>query len=252
MMGSPETEGGRRPNEGPRHTVHVAAFAAGKFEVTFAEWEACVRGGGCLSNPTPADEGWGRGSRPVINVSWNDAQEYVSWLSREAGFRYRLLTEAEWEYAARAGTATPFSTGTSIAQSQARFDSRSTAPVGSYSANQFGLHDMHGNVWEWVEDPWHESYRGAPNDGSAWIARGDPSYRVLRGGSWLFDARALRSASRGGGNPAERSDNHGFRVARMLQPTDRAARRLISASSRRSAARSRLRRFSGGGLAKSA
>ena len=147
-------------------------FAVGKFEVTFAEWDACLSGGGCSHRP--GDAGWGRGKRPVINVSWNDAKAYVAWLSRQTGRAYRLLSEAEWEYAARAGTTTPFSTGRTITSDQANFNSnrigqyrQQTVPVGLFSANGFGLHDMHGNVAEWVEDCWHENYVGAPVDGSA-------------------------------------------------------------------------------------
>lgn len=152
-----------------------------------------------------------------MNVSWNDAQEYVAWLRRETRHHYRLLSEAEWEYAARAGTTTPFSTGNEISQSQARFYASSTAIVGSYPANPFGLYDMHGNVWEWVEDAWHPNYNRAPDDGGAWVRGGDTTYRVHRGGAWLFTARYLRSANRGAGHPDERNDNHGLRVARTLR-----------------------------------
>ena len=182
-MGSPASEAGRSDDEGPRHRVTLRSFALGVTEVTFDEWDACVRGGGC-GGRRPDDEGWGRGARPVINVSWEDARAYVRWLSRETGKSYRLPSEAEWEYAARAGTATPFHTGATISTDQANYADRRTTLVGAFAPNAFGLYDVHGNVWEWVEDCWHDSYRGAPSDGTAWTAGGDCSRRVLRGGSW--------------------------------------------------------------------
>ncbi|MDR2858021.1 MAG: formylglycine-generating enzyme family protein [Novosphingobium sp.] len=217
MMGSPASERGRYGDEGPQHQVRVPAFAAGKYEVTFAEWDACVADGGC-GEYKPDDAGWGRGRRPVINVSWDDAQSYVMWLSRTTGKRYRLLSEAEWEYAARAGTTTAYSTGVSIDASQANFEERGlarTEAVGNYRANGFGLHDVHGNVWEWVQDCWNESYQGAPADGRAQTT-GDCSQRVLRGGSWGSNAANLRSALRGGLASGARSSFFGFRVARTL------------------------------------
>lgn len=205
-MGSPPSEQGRDSDEGPQHAVTISRqFAAGKYEVTFDEWDACVREGGCYN---PSDGGWGRGRRPVINVSWNDAKQYVEWLSRKTGQRYRLLTESEWEYVARAGTTTAFSFGSSITPQQANYDTKvsyagspvttsrgQTAPVGSYALNAFGLHDVHGNVWEWTEDCWNGSYNGAPSDGNAWTS-GDCGRRVLRGGSWGNDPRWLHSAYR--------------------------------------------------------
>ena len=136
------------------------------------------------------DRGWGRGNRPVINVSWKDAQSYVRWLSQRTGHRYSLPSESEWEYVARAGTDTRYSWGDEIGRNRAncdgcgsRWDDEQTAPVGSFSPNAWGVHDMHGNVWEWVEDCWNDSYVGAPSDGSAWES-GECGYRVLRGGSW--------------------------------------------------------------------
>ncbi|HJP21003.1 MAG TPA: SUMF1/EgtB/PvdO family nonheme iron enzyme, partial [Alphaproteobacteria bacterium] len=139
--------------EKPVHQVSVRAFAVGKYEVTFAEWDACVSGGGC-NGYFPPDEGWGRGRRPVINVSWYDAQAYIDWLSRRSGQRYRLLSEAEWEYATRAGTTSRYWLGNRIDHRQANFGGRlkSTAAAGSFGANPFGLFDVHGNLWEWVED----------------------------------------------------------------------------------------------------
>jgi formylglycine-generating enzyme required for sulfatase activity len=218
MMGSPASEAGRLDDEGPQHRVTVAKpFAVGKFEVTVAEWDACVAGGGC--NHKPSDQGWGRGRRPVINVSWQDAKGYVAWLSRKTGRTYRLLSEAEWEYAARAGTTTPFSTGATISTDQANFGGNggSAKEVGSFKANAFGLHDMHGNVWEWVEDCWNGSYSGAPTDGSVWTS-GDCTSRVLRGGSWYGNPRLLRSANRDRFTTDFRNYGFGFRVGRTLTP----------------------------------
>ena len=230
MMGSPSHERGRSEREGPVHLVTIAVpFAVGVYEVTFAEWDACVAAGGC-GGYRPDDEGWGRGRRPVVNVSWDNAQSYVEWLSGRTGHRYRLLSESEWEYAARAGTTGPFHTGSTISTDQANYDGRfvyepgregvfrvQTLPVGSFPANGFGLHDVHGNVFEWVQDCWNDSYTGAPSDGSA-RESGDCSRRVLRGGSWSTEPRNLRSASRGRSDSGNRFSNFGFRVARTLTP----------------------------------
>jgi formylglycine-generating enzyme required for sulfatase activity len=231
LMGSPESEPGRGRNEGPQHKVTMRSFAIGKFEVTFAEWDACVAEGGCSHKP--ADEGWGRGRRPVINVSWDDAREFVAWLARKTGKPYRLPTEAEWEYAARGITDAdephpPFSTGSTISYKQANYDAnfvyadgkmgvfrQKTIEVGKFPRNAFGLYDMHGNVWEWVEDCYRDSYQGAPTDGSAVVARGC-SLRILRGGSWNYFPQLLRSAYRYGTAPEVRLDMTGLRVARSL------------------------------------
>ena len=209
--------------EQPVHEVAVAAFALSKHEVTFAQWDACVSGGGCGGH-RPGDRGWGRADRPVVNVNWQDAQSYVAWLSRETGEAYRLPTEAEWEYAARAGTTTKYGWGNEIGVNRAncegcgsRWDNKETAPVGSFPANARGLHDMHGNVWEWVQDCWNGSYAGAPVDGSAWLS-GDCSRRVSRGGSWLYDPRYLRAANRSWVTSGIRLNYDGFRVARTLTP----------------------------------
>jgi formylglycine-generating enzyme required for sulfatase activity len=215
MMGSPVNEPNRVSSEGPQRRVSLnAALAAGRFEVTFAEWDACVAAGGCSHRPD--DVGWGRGNRPVINVSWNDAQQYVVWLSRRTGRVYRLLTEAEWEYAARSGTTTPYFTGTSISAAQANFGQNvgRTQPAGSYAANRFGLQDMAGNVDEWVEDCWVESYAGASLDASRAVTGGACSSRVLRGGSWVDFPHGPRSANRNGNAPGNRNNRSGFRVAR--------------------------------------
>ena len=211
-------------DEKPVHDVRIDyPLAVGVFEVTFGEWEACVSGGGC-GGYRPGDRGWGRGPRPVINVSWEDAQGYVRWLSRKTGEEYRLLSESEWEYVTRAGTRTRYWWGDEIGRNRAncdgcgsRWDGRQTAPVGSFSANAFGLHDVHGNVWEWVEDCWNKSYAGAPLDGSAWES-GECGKRVLRGGSWDFIPGFLRSAFRFGLTSGYRVNYDGFRVARTLTP----------------------------------
>jgi len=232
QMGSPESEEGRIANENPVRTVTIGQpFAVGKFEVTFAEWEACVSGGGCQSNKTPSAMGWGKGRHPVINVSWNDAKEYVEWLSNMTGQTYRMLTEAEWEYVARADTTTPFSTGPTITSKQANFDGsltygdsakgeyrQKTVEVGSLNTpNAFGLHDVHGNVWEWVEDCWINSYNGAASDASArTTACTDGELRVLRGGSWRFGPSLLRSAVRSGNSSTIRIFIIGFRLARSV------------------------------------
>ena len=218
MMGSPEIEPKRGGSEGPHHPVAVPRFAVGKFEVTFEEWDACVLARAC--SHLPEDRGWGRGRRPVIYVSWEDAQEYVGWLSEQTGADYRLLSEAEWEYVARAGTRTPFHTGARISSDQANFNGngtyngssrgeyrRQTVEVGGFAPNAWGLHDVHGNVWEWVQDCWHGSYDGAPIDGSAldggW--RGECSRAVVRGGSWGDVPHYLRSAFRDWVNRDDRS-----------------------------------------------
>jgi len=221
MMGSPPSEEGRYDSEGPVHRVTIAEpFAAGKYEVTFEEWDACVSGGGC-GGYRPGDEGWGRGRRPVINVSWEEARAYVDWLSRKTGEAYRLLSEAEWEYAARAGTTTRRHWGDDIGRNRTNcYDDycgdswEYTAPVGSFAANGFGLHDVHGNVLEWVEDCWNGDYVGAPTDGSAWES-GECSRRVLRGGAWGTGAGGVRAAFRYWNGTGSRIDV-GFRVSRTL------------------------------------
>ena len=222
MMGSPPGEEGQYGRERPVHRVGIAEpFAVGVFEVTFAEWETCRRGGGCTHNP--GDNGWGRGPRPVINVESRDAREYVRWLSRKTGERYRLLSESEWEYVARAGTETRYWWGDEVGRGRAncgrcgsQWDGERTAPVGSFSANAFGLYDVHGNVWEWVEDCLHPDYVGAPGDGRAWTSGGACGSRVLRGGSWSSTPRHVRSAYRPSWFVGERFSGVGFRVARTL------------------------------------
>ena len=230
-MGSNASEESRHSNEGPVHQVTISvSFAVGKYEVTFSEWDACVAAGGCGGYPSD-DKGWGRGNRPVIRVSWEDANAFVRWLSSETGKPYRLLSESEWEYAARAGTTGPFHFGSTISTDQANYNGnytygngrkgvyrKRTVAVGSFPSNKFGLHDMHGNVWEWVEDCWHSDYSGAPTDGSAWTSGGDCNKRVLRGGSWINSPRFLRAAFRYGYGTGNRDNYIGFRVARTLTP----------------------------------
>ncbi len=221
-MGSPSGEKGRDDNEGPWHRVSIwYPLAVGVYEVTFSEWDACVNAGGC-GGYVPDDKGWGRGNRPVVNVSWKDAQSYVRWLSQKTGHRYGLLSESEWEYVARAGTATAYSWGDEIGRNRAncdgcgsQWDADKTAPVGSFRANAWGIHDMHGNVGEWVEDCYNDSYHGAPTDGSMW-ASGSCSERVLRGGSWDYFSRNLRSAYRNRVSTDFRFISNGFRVARRF------------------------------------
>jgi formylglycine-generating enzyme required for sulfatase activity len=214
-MGS--TEG---TDEQPVHTVSIAAsFALAKYEVSFAEYDAFAKATG---RSEPWDR-WGRGKRPVINVSWDDATAYATWLSQQTGKTYRLPTEAEWEYAARAGSITKYPWGDEVGLNNAncdgcgsQWDNKQTAPVGSFAANAFGLHDMHGNVWEWVQDCYHSSYEGAPADGAA-REQCDSSSRVLRGGSWLFDPAWMRSAARYGDAASYTGSDSGFRLAQDLE-----------------------------------
>ena len=213
-MGSKDGEG--NDDERPRHKVTISqAFAVGKYPVTFDEWDAAVAAGGVSHKP--GDQGWGRGRRPVINVSWDDAKAYIKWLSGKTGQPYRLLSEAEWEYACRAGSETAYSFGDNESDlgRHAWYSSNAggkTHPVGEKAANGFGLHDMHGNVWEWCEDPWHGNYNGAPDDGSAWTTGGG-GIRVLRGGSWNDNPQNLRAACRFISTLGIRYDYIGFRVA---------------------------------------
>jgi formylglycine-generating enzyme required for sulfatase activity len=214
----------------PQHEVHIARpFAVGRFAVTFAEWDACVADGGC-GGYKPSDEGWGRGSMPVINVNWDDAKAYVAWLSKKTGKEYRLLSEAEREYVTRAGTTTPFWWGEAIATDQANFDGtytykggtkgtfrRKTVPVQSFAPNPWGLYQVHGNVFEWVEDCSNPDYKGAPGDGTAWLDGHCPS-RMLRGGAWDSYASSMRAAYRNWAQRETRSyAQFGFRCARVLK-----------------------------------
>jgi formylglycine-generating enzyme required for sulfatase activity len=220
-MGSPLIESGRQLTESPQHTVTITRpFAVSKFELTFTEWDACAAVSDCTRSVN--DRGWGRGRQPVINVSWDDAQRYVTWLSKITGKTYRLLTEAEYEYAARAGTETAYPWGDDVGSNHAncagcgsRWDVTQTAPVGSFAPNQFGLYDMVGNVWQWVEDCLHDDYSRAPVDGSAWMT-GDCAQHRLRGGSWASLPDEIRSANRARSAIGDRLSIIGFRVARTL------------------------------------
>jgi formylglycine-generating enzyme required for sulfatase activity len=190
----------RHRYEKPAHEVTIAKpFAIGRFELTFDEWEACHADGACEKNPD--DHKWGRGRRPVMNISWFDARQYLGWISKKTGHTYRLPTEAEWEYAARAGTRTAYSWGEEPGKTNANCRtcaphiSHKTYPVGKYEPNPWGLYDVHGNVWEWVEDCWHKSHAGAPADGSA-RSDGKCRYRVTRSGSWYYVSTNVRSGYR--------------------------------------------------------
>jgi formylglycine-generating enzyme required for sulfatase activity len=228
IMGSPDSEEGRADGEGPQHAVTFGRqFAVGRFAATFDDWAACVAGGGC-KRYRPNDEGWGRGRRPVINVSWDDARAYVAWLSGRTGKGYRLLTDAEREYVTRAGTTTPFWWGASISTEQANYvgnetygggskgeDRGRTISVESLAPNPWGLYQVHGNINEWTEDCWHGNYVGAPIDGSAWPST-DCDFRVNRGGAWNNAPESLRAAVRNEDSPDYRTSSLGFRVARTL------------------------------------
>ena len=241
VMGSPQSESGHT-DEKPQHTVKFAKpFAVGKFELTFAQWDACTAAARC---PAANDEGIGRGDYPVINVSWHDAKAYVGWLSEKTGKRYRLLSETEFEYAARAGTDTAWfwgpredSFGSKKACTYANTHDLASkeahpmyvwshhqcndgypenAPIGKYQPNAWGLHDMLGNLREWVEDCHQEGYAGAPTDGSVRPHSGKCEKRVARGGTWMDGASTTRSAYRYADEESFRNYQVGFRVARDL------------------------------------
>ena len=228
-MGSTAGETGRDSDEGPVRMVNISKrIAMGRYEVTFADYDRFVA---ATRGRRPNDRGWGRGRRPVIDVSQEDAKAYATWLSAQTGKTYRLPSEAEWEYAARAGTRTRYtrySWGDEIGVNRANCngcgserDSRQTVPVGSFEPNAFGLYDMHGNVWEWVADCWHGNYEGAPTDGSAWTTNCDGSRRaVVRGSSWDDVPRYLRSAFRNRDTPSSRFVSGGFRLVQDLNPLE--------------------------------
>jgi formylglycine-generating enzyme required for sulfatase activity len=216
MMGCPNDESGREEDESPQHRVTVPAFYAGKYPITQAQWEAVM--GYNLSQ-------FKGEKRPVERISWNWAVEFCGKLSRKIGKKYRLLSEAEWEYACRAGTTTPFHFGETITPELGNYNGNyfyanapkglyrhQTTDVGSFPPNVFGLYDMHGNVWEWCSDRWHDSYNGAPTDGSSWET-GTFEYVVQRGGSWVNGAILCRSAYRSRKQAIDRGDDVGFRVA---------------------------------------
>jgi len=218
LMGSNETI-----DEHPIHRVTINAFKISQTEVTFTQWDECVKKKGCTYQPS--DSGWGRGNRPVTNISFNDiTQQFIPWLNKVTGNTYRLPTEAEWEYAARAGSQLEYIWGNGIHCSQARYGrvergecSKSrdgSVSVKSFSANSYGLYDMHGNVWEWTQDCFHSNYQGAPSNGSAWKNGDCPiNVHVLRGGSWLNEGSYLRLANRAKDTAFKRHYSYGFRLA---------------------------------------
>ncbi|RLD64722.1 MAG: formylglycine-generating enzyme family protein [Bacteroidetes bacterium] len=225
FMGSLENEKGREADESPRHLVSISySFAVGVYEVTFDEWELFVNESDDFTY-IPDDLGWGRGTRPVIDISWHDAKKYVKWLSKKTNFEYRLLSEAEWEYVARAGTTSRYWWGDKSDKTKARSDdgrvtNKKTLPVGSFTPNSFGLYDVHGNVWEWVEDCWSTNYLSVDHDGNLSSEIETCSRRVLRGGSWSTSSKHLRCANRSWKGPNYRGigmdHGKGFRVARNL------------------------------------
>ncbi len=208
----------RFKREMPAHRVAIPrSFALGRYEVTFDEWKACSDDGVCAADPD--DHKWGRGRRPIINITFDQIKTYLAWLSSKTGHTYRLPSEAEWEYAARGGTKTKYSWGDEIGKEKANCRdcgpeiSHQTSPVGTFEPNPFGLYDMHGNVWEWVEDCWNPSYENAPADGSARLD-GDCASRITRSGSWYYFSKNLRSAARSKFPARAYSYGIGFRVLR--------------------------------------
>ena len=211
-------------DERPQRRVTVPAFAIARTELTFDEWEVCVEYGDC--EPRGAHT-WGKDSHPVINVSWYDAQKYVAWLSKATGKEYRLPTEAEWEYAARAGSKTQYSWGDEPGQGNAHCDGCTgesewkTELVATYPPNKFGLYHVHGNVREWVQDVHHDDYSGnPPTDGTAWLEGGRKDLRIIRGGAWFIFPEFSRSANRAKLSPDTRNNFVGFRIARTLDRSD--------------------------------
>lgn len=212
-------------NELPLHQVSVADYAIASHEVTFDLYDLFAISTG---RDLPGDEGWGRGTHPVTNVSWEDAQALAAWLSEQTGRVFRLPSEAEWEYAARAGTDSPFANGATITREYANYGPTDccakgpgqsgrdkwdyTSPVGSFEPNQWGLYDTVGNVWEWTQDCWNPTYEGAPADGSAW-AEGDCARSPLKGGSWTHYSRNLRPANRNDNARNHAGNGYGIRLA---------------------------------------
>ena len=233
FMGSGPSEKDAKVNEEPRHAVEISySFAVGAYEVTLAEWEACVNEDGCSSIPLDRHKRPGSGKRPVTHVTWHEAKTYTDWLSGRTGMDYRLPSESEWEYVARANTTTLFHTGQSITSEQANYDGRydwrrsgvltadiyrgRTLEVGSFEANVFGLHEIHGNASEWTLDCYNSHYNGAPEDGRA-RGTGNCARRVVRGGSWKDKPLDIRSARRHANVPDEHSSKIGFRVMRTFE-----------------------------------
>jgi formylglycine-generating enzyme required for sulfatase activity len=234
MMGSPDDEIDRASSEGPQHEVSVAAFFMGKYPITQAQWQFVAGLPQVNQELNPNPSRFKGDKRPVEQVSWYDAVEFCARLSTHTNRDYRLPTEAEWEYACRAGTTTPFHFGETITTDLANYrgtdnkeynwsGSYGRGPKGEYReettpvdhfgiTNAFGLCDMHGNVWEWCEDHWHSNYEEAPTDGSAWLSDDEDARRVLRGGSWLNSPRNCRSATRLNGDPRVAGSDIGFRI----------------------------------------
>lgn len=218
LMGSPEGEPERFDDEGPQHEVKLGAFWMAQTPTTQAQWRT-VAGWPKVERDLEPDPSRFKGDqRPVEMVSWHDAQEFCRRLSQRTGQRYGLPSEAQWEYACRAGSSTPFYFGATLTPEQANYNDFETVDVASYPANAWGLHDMHGNVWEWCQDHWHSDYEGAPNDGSAWEDCGPGEVlRLLRGGSWNIHPAYCRSAYRNFDHPDDRNYNFGFRVCCLPQ-----------------------------------
>jgi formylglycine-generating enzyme required for sulfatase activity len=220
-MGSPSNEGGAV--EHPQHTVRLSGFAISKYDITFEQYDLFAA---ATLREMPSDRGWGRGNRPVVNVSWEDANDYIKWLNQKTGKHYRLPSEAEWEYAARAGTTTTYWWGNERDKRDgdrphcngcsSKFDGVKTAPVGSFDPNPWNLYDMAGNVWQWTADCWHESYVHAPNDGQIWTdeSGGTCDSRVVRGGSWTGNPLDRRAAERLNVGKSGTESDLGFRLAR--------------------------------------
>jgi formylglycine-generating enzyme required for sulfatase activity len=220
-MGASWFDRDSQSDERPKVDISVAApFAIGRTEVTFDQWKSCVTGGGCRGRE-PNDAGFGRGMHPVVDVDWHDAQAYVAWLRQSTGRPYRLPSEAEWEYACRAGTISAYPFGEAIGPALANYGRNlaGTREVGSYPPNPWGLYDMNGNVWEWVEDVWNAGHSGRPADASPRTTGPDPQEHVIRGGSWDDRDRRARCASRNGMDDTHREDEIGFRVALTLEET---------------------------------
>ena len=227
LMGSPENELERNDDEGPQHPVSVDKFLMGRYLVTQAQWRAVAALPKAEKELKPNPSSFREDDLPVEQVSWVEAVEFCDRLTKHTGRSYRLPSEAEWEYACRAGTTTPFNFGDTITTEVANYNGdyiyghsprgenrRKTTPVGQLNnANAYGLCDMHGNVYEWCQDYWHVNYEGVPTDGSAWMEGGDASRRVRRGGSWVNSPRYCRSASRDVDNPDDRNHSIGFRVS---------------------------------------
>lgn len=221
LMGAAASEAGSFEDERPQHTVQIAKpFAISVYPITFAEFDVFAQD---TRRELPDDENWGRKKRPVINITFNDAVEYCDWLSRKTGRTYRLPSEAEWEYCARAGTETAYWWGDDIGNNHtvcenggSRWDDDTTAPVGAFKHNPFGLGDVHGNVWEWTQDRWHSNYDDAPTDGSAQTTDNPEIPRVIRGGSWLNNPVSVRSAVRSDFHPNLRVNIIGFRICSTL------------------------------------